>query len=111
MNDQKTPLYVLTAPVGQLCGNGQLRETISERRKRKGDDVAFWYLSPELVRSFNISENDLEAVVAEEQTSIIWLQLRFGGEISIKDFYISELRKDAYALPPGPNIKDISTSD
>ena len=43
-------LYVLLAPTGQLTGNGQLRETIRERRKRNGDDVAFWYLSPELVQ-------------------------------------------------------------
>ena len=81
MNEQ-TPLYVLIAPVGQLCGNGQLRETISERRKKNGDDVAFWYLSPELVTEFKIPASSIvEAVVAEEQTAITWLQMRFGGEV------------------------------
>ena len=34
-------LYALLAPSGQLTGNGQLRETVSERRNRKGNDVAF----------------------------------------------------------------------
>ena len=54
--------YVLTAPVGQLCGNGQLRETISERRNRKGLEEPFWYLSPALVNKFKISEADLTDV-------------------------------------------------
>ena len=49
----KKPFYVLIAPIGQLCGNGQLRETISERRNRKGDDVPFWYLSPALLKRFD----------------------------------------------------------
>ncbi len=109
MNEQ-TPLYVLTAPEGQLCGNGQLRETISERRKRKGDDVAFWYLSPDLVKQFKIPGTNIEAVVADERTSVVWLQLRFGGEVSTLDVDIDDLRKYAFELPPGPNIKDISTS-
>ena len=57
-------LYVLLAPLGQLSGNGQLRETVRERRNRKGDDVPFWYLSPELVRKFDLPGTGLEAIVA-----------------------------------------------
>ena len=72
---EKKPFYVLIAPIGQLCGNGQLRETISERRNRKGNDVPFWYLSPNLMKRFNVSHEEVEAVVAEEQTAINWLQL------------------------------------
>ena len=60
-------LYVLLAPAGQLTGNGQLRETVNERRNRKGEDVAFWYLSPALVQKFNLSGKGFEAVVAEER--------------------------------------------
>ena len=32
-------LYVLLAPLGQLSANGQLRETVQERRKKQGEDV------------------------------------------------------------------------
>ena len=110
MSEQKV-LYVLLAPAGQLCGNGQLRETISERRNRKGDDVAFWYLSPDLTKRFQVSQNELEAVVAEEQTAINWLQLRFGGEITIMEFDLNDLKGEAMELPPGPIFRDISSSD
>ena len=48
-------LYVLLAPIGQLTGNGQLRETVKEPRKKKGEEVSFWYLSPELVQKFNLT--------------------------------------------------------
>ena len=37
---EQNALYVLLAPVGQLTGNGQLRETVKERRNRKGKDVS-----------------------------------------------------------------------
>jgi len=108
--NEKTPFYVLIAPVGQLCGNGQLRETMSERRKRKGADVAFWYLSEDLVSKFNIPGNNVEAVVAEAKTAINWLQLRFGGEIIIRKFDREMLKNEAYDLPPEATIKDISNS-
>ncbi len=107
---EKTTFYVLTAPVGQLCGNGQLRETIRERRNRKGEDVPFWYLSEELLSKFEIPGNNLEAVVAEEKTAINWLQLRFGGEILTHNFDRERLKNEAYDLPPAANTKDISTS-
>ena len=109
MANQKN-FYVLTAPVGQLCGNGQLRETISERRNRKGEDVPFWYLSPELVKRFNISDSLLEAVVAEEKTAINWLKLRFGGDLVVLEFDQELLLQEAMGLPPGPITKDISCS-
>ena len=106
---ESVPLYALIAPVGQLTGNGQLRETISERRKRKGEDVAFWYLSPELTEKFGIEETSLkEAVIADEITAVNWLQLRFGGEIKELALDIEELRQSAMDLPPSPVVKDIS---
>ncbi len=101
-------LYVLLAPTGQLSGNGQLRETIKERRNRKGKDVAFWYLSPELVKKFNLPGNEVEAVVADEPTAINWLKLRFGGQSLIAQLDTEELRKQANLLPPPPIVKDIS---
>ncbi len=107
---EKKPFYVLIAPIGQLCGNGQLRETISERRNRKGVDVPFWYLSPDLIKRFNISKTDVEAVVAQEQTAINWLQLRFGGDISIIEFDLDQLKSEAMDLPPAAPVKDISSS-
>ena len=105
------PFYVLLAPVGQLCGNGQLRETISERRNRKGENVAFWYLSPELVQSLNISDLDVEAVVAKDQTAINWLQLRFGGSLKTMNLNPELLRNKAMDLPPQGTTRDISSSD
>ena len=101
-------LYVLFAPVGQLTGNGQLRETIRERRSRKGDDVPFWYLSPELVKRFDLPGNGVEAVVAEEKTAINWLKLRFGGESCTTQLDTDELREYAMELPPAPINRDIS---
>ena len=101
-------LYVLLAPLGQLSGNGQLRETVKERRNRKGDDVPFWYLSPELVRKFDLPGSGLEAVVAEEPTAINWLKLRFGGKSCIAQIDVDQLRQEAFALPPGPIVRDLS---
>ena len=101
-------LYVVLAPLGQLSGNGQLRETVKERRNRKGEDVPFWYLSPELVQKFNLPGKGHEAVVAEEPTAINWLKLRFGGESCTAQLDINQLRKDAIELPPGPTTRDIS---
>ncbi len=103
-------LYVLLAPVGQLTGNGQLRETISERRNRKGSDVLFWYLSPELVKKFDLPGTGVEAVVADELTAINWLKMRFGGESSTFQLDIEQLREHASALPPAPTNRNISAS-
>ena len=103
-------LYVLLAPLGQLSGNGQLRETVRERRNRKGDDVAFWYLSPELVQKFKLPGAAMEGVVAEDLTAINWLKLRFGGESSTAQLDLDELREYATALPPAPIARDISAT-
>ncbi len=101
-------LYVLLAPVGQLTGNGQLRETIQERRNRKGKDVPFWYLSPELVRKLDLAGSELEAVVAEDLSAINWLKLRFGGNSCTAQIDIDQLRKEAIDLPPKPTVRDLS---
>ncbi len=101
-------LYVLMAPSGQLTGNGQLRETIRERRSRKGSDVPFWYLSPDLVEKFKLPGQDVEAVVAEDPNAINWLKLRFGGESLTAQLDLEQLREHANALPPAPINKDIS---
>jgi hypothetical protein len=42
-------LSFLVAPVGQLSGDGQLRELIEERRQRRGAAVELWYLGQDLV--------------------------------------------------------------
>ncbi len=101
-------LYVLLAPAGQLSGNGQLRETVIERRRRKGEDVPFWYLSPELVEEFKLPGKGVEAVVAEDLQAINWLKLRFGGESCTVPLDINKLRESAMGLPPAPIIRDIS---
>ncbi len=101
-------LFALVAPVGQLTGNGQLRETISERRNRKGNDIAFWYLPPDLVVKFGIADSSQEVVISDEITAVNWLKLRFGGEVKNINLEIEKLRQFAMELPPKPFIKDIS---
>ena len=101
-------LYVLLAPDGQLSGDGQLRESFSERRDRKGADYPMWYLNPELVKEFNISNKDhYEAVVAEESLVIAWLKLRFGGERSEQNLDKTLLWDKASDPPPVPQRRDI----
>ncbi|WP_320665024.1 hypothetical protein [Prochlorococcus sp. MIT 1223] len=98
-------LYVLLAPAGQLCGNGQLRESIYERRARRGEDYPMWYLTPELVQKFNLYENsNYEAVIAKDSSAIAWLKLRFGGERTTTQIDIDELWKHA-SSPPEPDLR------
>ena len=101
-------VYALVAPLGQLSGNGQLRETVSERRNRLGEDVAFWYLPPPLVEKYNLSGSGMEGVIAEDRTAINWLKLRFGGESSTIQIDLNDLRECATGLPPVPIMRDIS---
>ena len=102
-------LNVLIAPVGQLQGNGQLRESFHERRDRRGSDYPMWYLNSELVSRFNISDKDgYEAVVAEDPSTIAWLKLRFGGEKLSKELNIDELWEYASLPPDPPEIKNIA---
>ena len=108
---QQDCLYVLLAPEGQLCGNGQLRESIDERRARRGHDYPMWYLSPELVQKFNLHENpNFEAVVAADSSAIAWLKLRFGGERKTAEIEISQLWEHAGNPPERDTRKDIGLS-
>ncbi len=102
MENSKT-LHVLFAIKGQLCGNGQLRESINERRARRGADYPLWYLSPDLVQKFKLHENsEYEAVIAEDPSTIAWLKLRFGGEREIIEMDVNLLWEFA-SLPPDPD--------
>tara|TARA_Y100001968_G_scaffold251771_1_gene237024 strand:- start:9521 stop:9865 length:345 start_codon:yes stop_codon:yes gene_type:complete len=101
-------LHVLLAPAGQLCGNGQLRESINERRARRGDDYPMWYLSPELVQKFNLHEDlTYEAVVAKDSSAIAWLKLRFGGERKTTQIQIDQLWEFARNPPDPDSRRDI----
>ena len=102
-------LIILLAPEGQLQGNGQLRESFNERRERRGANYPMWFLNSSLVSKFNITEKDgYEAVVAEDETTIAWLKLRFGGEKLSKTLNIDQLWEYASLPPEPPEIKDIS---
>ena len=103
-------VYALVAPLGQLSGNGQLRETVQERRSRLGDQVSFWYLTPDLVQKYNLSGTGMEGVIAEDLTAINWLKMRFGGESKDAQMDLEQLREHATDLPPGPTFRDISAS-
>ena len=101
-------LYVLLAPAGQLCGNGQLRESIYERRDRRGADYPMWYLTPSLVRKFKLSDQEgLEAVIAGDSSAIAWLKLRFGGERTTARIDIGQLWEHAGDLPEPDKRRDI----
>jgi len=100
--------HVLLAPAGQLCGNGQLRESIYERRSRRGQDYPMWYLTPELVQKFELHEDPtFEAVVAKESSAIAWLKLRFGGERKTANLDIDKLWEYASAPPDPDSRRDI----
>ncbi len=102
-------LNVLLAPNGQLSGHGQLRESMSERRTRLGDDYPMWYLNSSLVKEFKVSEIEgMEAVIAEDKSTISWLKLRFGGERFTKSFAPEELWEKACFLPDPAEKIDIS---
>ena len=102
-------LNVLLAPNGQLSGHGQLRESMSERRTRMGDDYPMWYLNPTLVKQFKVSEMEgMEAVIAEDKSTIAWLSLRFGGKRFTKSFDTEELWEKANVLPEAAEKIDIS---
>jgi hypothetical protein len=90
-------LSVLLAPLGQLSGDGQLRELIEERRERRGADVELWYLEPGLVETLGPG---IEALVAGDPAVISWLQLRFGGSTALITLSPTLLHKHAGKLPP-----------
>jgi hypothetical protein len=111
---------MLLAPLGQLSGDGQLRELIAERRERKGPDVELWYLEPDLVVELGLlqvltppprekqatsqpgqrSGELIEAIVAGDSAVITWLQLRFGGTTGTVTLTPSLLHERAGSLPP-----------
>ena len=102
-------LNVLLAPNGQLSGHGQLRESMSERRTRLGNDYPMWYLNSSLVKQLKVSAIEgMEAVIAEDKSTIAWLSLRFGGERFTKSFDTEELWEKANILPEPAEKIDIS---
>ena len=102
-------LHVLLAPEGQLCGNGQLRESIDERRARRGSDYKMWYLSPKLVQKFELHQNsNYEAVIAADPLAISWLKLRFGGERKTINMDTNDLWEHAGDPPERDERRDIA---
>jgi hypothetical protein len=66
---------VLLPPVGQLSGDGQLRELIAELRGCQGGTARIWYLLPTRVAAMALGH---EAVVTPSSAVVIWLQLSLG---------------------------------
>ncbi len=95
------PLQLLLAPLGQLSGDGQLRELIAERRDHRGTGVEIWYLPPAvLVSLLPDLPTGQEGVVASDPVAITWLQLRFGGAVSTASLDPERLQAQAGGLPP-----------
>ncbi|WP_094584035.1 hypothetical protein [Synechococcus sp. BO 8801] len=119
-------LSFLVAPLGQLSGDGQLRELIEERRQRKGADVELWYLGQDLVEELRLAQafrhppakdqertrpqGPIEAIVAGDAAVITWLQLRFGGCAGTLALPTGWLQERAAALPPRAPAADTATS-
>jgi hypothetical protein len=125
----------LVAPLGELSGDGQLRELIEERRQRKGADVELWYLGPDLVEELRLGQafshpsgagpagphgersqdhGRIEAIVAGEASVITWLQLRFGGcagTLAIPTDWLQERAMGVPEAAPSPlsNTKRTTT--
>ncbi|MEX1315845.1 MAG: hypothetical protein AB1Z22_01815 [Synechococcaceae cyanobacterium] len=101
--DAAQELHLLLAPAGDLSGDGQLRELISERRERQDSTGAIWYLPPRLVADLGLGEG-LEAVVVTTPSVFTWLQLRFGGRSGGRAcqarLTTAWLDAEAGALPP-----------
>ena len=106
-------IHVLLAPFGELSADGQLRESMNERRIRRDEKYPLWYLSPELLSKFGLkaySALNYEAVAALDPGVITWLKLRFGGNrICIKSD-VNTLWKYASELPPLPIQRNIALS-
>jgi hypothetical protein len=106
---RKTPLLLL-APIGQLSGDGQLRELIKERRGHGGGDAQLWYLPPFLLVSLGLGSRDQEGIAALEPGVITWLQLRFGGVVrAAAGLDQASLAAKAQTLPSPPPLADLAT--
>jgi hypothetical protein len=118
-------LSFLVAPLGQLSGDGQLRELIEERRQRKGAEVELWYVGPDLVEELRLRHafshppgaipagphgERIEAIVAGEEAVITWLQLRFGGCSGTLAIPSGWLQERAAALPPRAPATNTATT-
>ncbi len=93
-------LSLLLAPLGQLSGDGQLRELFEERRDRKGEDVELWYLPAVLVEELGVGSPLEEAVLTGDPAVITWLWLRFGGCRGVATLSPTLLHERARGLPP-----------
>ncbi len=93
---------VLLAPLGQLSGDGQLRELIEERRACQGGTGPIWYLPPAQVAALGLGqgEGEEEAVATPSSAVLTWLQLRFGGRPHEAAIPMEWLEAEARALPP-----------
>ena len=97
------PLLLL-APLGQLSGDGQLRELMKERRGHGGGDAELWYLPPFLLVSLGLGSRDQEGLAALDPGVITWLQLRFGGVVKSASIDPASLAAKAQTLPAPPPL-------
>ena len=105
----QAPLLLL-APLGQLSGDGQLRELIQERRGHAGGDAHLWYLPPFLLVSLGLGSRDQEGIAALDTGVITWLQLRFGGVVSAAaDLDQARLAAKAPTLPSPPPLAALAS--
>ena len=95
---------LLLAPLGQLSGDGQLRELMKERRGHGGGDAELWYLPPFLLVSLSLGSRDQEGIAALDPGVITWLQLRFGGVVKSASIDQASLAAKAQTLPAPPPL-------
>jgi hypothetical protein len=98
-SDSSRLLRLLVAPLGQLSGDGQLRELIQERRGHAASSHGgLWYLSPALMHELGLSSGQ-EGLAIAEPSAAAWLQLRFGGLLQSLSVSGAWLESHALNLP------------
>ena len=98
---------LLLAPVGQLSGDGQLRELIEERRACRGGTGPIWYLPSAQVAALGQGQGE-EAVATPSSAVLTWLLLRFGGSTSAAAIPTDWLEAEARALPPAARLAPLA---
>jgi hypothetical protein len=97
--------------VGQLSGDGQLRELIEERRACRGGTGPIWYLPSAHVAAHvaALGQGQGEEAVATFSAAVLtWLQLRFGGRTSAAAIPTDWLEAEARALPPAARLAPLA---
>jgi len=95
--DPSSEVSLLLAPAGSMSSDGQLREVFEERRRMAAPDLDLWFL-PAVPDQQGPPQ---EVVISGSPNLLVWLQVRFGGELRQGVVLPEALRRQLSAqLPP-----------